>query len=200
MTQTTPDSARTCVGCRQHDTRDALLRLVAMPAPRGEAIVLVPDVRKREAGRGVSVHARYRCLEGAVASGAFKRAFRTPITISARELARNARDGYERRAEGLLMAARRANKLTLGTEATRDAIVERRARLLLIAHDAEGSREDLERAAARLGRACLVWNTKHGLGRLFSRPTLSILAVLDTGIADELLSVVRAAAELAEDA
>ena len=77
---------------------------------------------------------------------------------------------------------------------------ERRARLLLVAADAEGSREELERAIERLGRACLVWNTKQGLGRLFSRPTLSILAVLDIGIADELLSVVRAAAELAEDA
>jgi predicted RNA-binding protein YlxR (DUF448 family) len=200
MIEATSDSTRTCVGCRQTDERGALLRLVAIPAERGEPVTLVPDIRKRESGRGVSVHARYRCLEGAVASGAFKRAFRAPVVSSARELATSARDGYDRRAQGLLIAARRARKLAIGTEAVRDAITERRARLLLVAADAEGSREELERAAERLGRACLVWNNKQGLGRLFSRPTLSILAVLDIGIADELLSVVRATAELAEDA
>lgn len=200
MTELTPHSTRTCVGCRQPDDRGTLLRLVAMPAVQGEPVLLVPDVRKREPGRGVSVHARYRCLEGAVASGAFKRAFRAQLDVSARELAGTAREGYERRAQGLLIAARRADKLALGSEASRDAISSRRARLLVVAEDAEGSREDLERAAERLGRACLVWNTKHRLGRLFSRPTLSIFAVLDRGIADELLSVVRAAAELAEDA
>jgi predicted RNA-binding protein YlxR (DUF448 family) len=202
-------STRTCVGCREKDDRSALLRLVAMPAERTHGdrhdrrdspIALVPDVRKREPGRGVSVHARLGCLEGAIASGAFKRAFRGPVATTARELAHSAREGYERRAQGLLIAARRAHKLALGTEAVREAIAERRARLLVVAVDAEGSREELERAAERLGRACLVWNSKQGLGRLFSRPTLSILAVLDIGIADELLSVVRAAAELAEDA
>jgi uncharacterized protein len=201
MQEATPEiSTRTCVGCREKDDRSALLRLVAMPAERGEPIALVPDVRKREPGRGVSVHARFRCLESAVASGAFKRAFRGPVSSSARELAQSAREGYDRRAQGLLLAARRAHKLVAGTEAVREAIAERRARLLVVAADAEGSRGELERAAERLGRTCLVWNTKLELGRLFSRPTLSILAVLDIGIADELLSVVRAAAELAEDA
>jgi predicted RNA-binding protein YlxR (DUF448 family) len=199
MTEANPDTTRTCVGCRQKDDRGALLRLVAMPAQRGEPIVLVPDVRKREPGRGVSVHARVRCLEGAVSSGAFNRAFKGRVALSARELMTNARTRYEQRAQGLLIAARRARKLAVGTEAVRDAIESRHARLLLVAADAEGSREELEHAAARLGRACLVWNTKQGLGRLFSRATLSILAVTDIGIADELLSVVRAAAELAED-
>src|SRR4051794_27334703 len=144
MIEATPDTTRTCVGCRQTDERSALLRLVAMPAQHGEPVTLVPDVRKREPGRGVSVHARYRCLEGAVASGAFKRAFRSPVASSARELATSARDGYDRRAQGLLIAARRARKLAIGTEAVRDAITERRARLLLVAADAEGSREELE--------------------------------------------------------
>jgi len=198
MTEPIADATRSCVGCRQPDARGALLRLVAVPGPAGR--VLMPDVRKREAGRGVSVHPRYRCLAGAIASGAFKRAFRAPIEASARELADTAREQYERRAQGLLMAARRAHRLAIGTEAVRDSIAERKARLLVVASDAEGSREELERAAQRLGRVCLVWNTKSGLGRLFSRPTLSILAVLDNGIADELLSVVRSSAELAEDA
>jgi len=199
-TDSTQETTRSCVGCRQPEAREALLRWVAVRAPDGAPESIVPDVRKREQGRGVSVHPRYRCLQGAVANGAFKRAFRGPLELSARTLASQARAQYERRAQGLVLAARRSGKLAIGTDAARDAIQTRKARLLLIASDAEGSREELERAAARLGRACLVWNTKQGLGQLFSRATLSILAVLDNGIADELQSVVRAAAGLAEDA
>jgi predicted RNA-binding protein YlxR (DUF448 family) len=189
------------VGCREQDERVALLRLVLVPGHDGHpAPGLLPDVRKREPGRGVSVHPRLRCLQSAVASGAFKRAFKAPVEASATELASVARSQYERRIQGLLIAARRARKLAIGTEAVRDAIQARQAKLLIVASDAEGSREELEQAALRLGRICLVWNTKIGLGHLFSRATLSILAVLDNGIADELQSVVGSVAELAEDA
>jgi ribosomal protein L7Ae-like RNA K-turn-binding protein len=71
---------------------------------------------------------------------------------------------------------------------------------LVIAEDAEGSREELTRAAERLGARCLVWSNKEELGRLFGRAMLSIVGVLDAGIATELRHVVRCAAELAEDA
>jgi uncharacterized protein len=202
MTDVAPDPTRSCVGCREQAERSALLRLVLVsdPGGTGQAPGLLPDVRKREPGRGVSVHPKFRCLQSAVASGAFKRAFKTQLEVSATEIASVARSQYERRAQGLLLAARRAHKLALGTEAVRDAIQDRRAKLLIIAGDAEGSREELEHAAMRLGRTCLVWNTKNGLGHLFSRATLSILAVLDIGIADELQSVVGSVAGLAEDA
>ncbi|HKP55596.1 MAG TPA: DUF448 domain-containing protein [Polyangiales bacterium] len=201
MADGAPQTTRSCVGCREPDERSALLRLILVPSPdQAQAPGLLPDVRKRGPGRGVSVHPRFRCLQSAVQSGAFKRAFKAPVQASASELAHVARVQYERRAEGLLLAARRAHKLALGTEAVRDAIQDRRAKLLIIAGDAEGSREELQQAALRLGRSCLVWNTKIGLGHLFSRATLSILAVLDHGIADELQSVVGSVAGLAEDA
>lgn len=214
MSDATIESTRSCVGCREKDARDTLLRLVAAPLlavpsggvverPEGRSGVareIYPDVRRRAGGRGVSVHPRYRCIEAALRSGALQRAFRGPIKASARELASSASAQYERRAQGLMLAAQRARKLAVGTEAVRDAIADQRAQLLVIAHDAEGSREELERAASRLGRACLVWNSKLGLGRVFNRPTLSILAVLDRGIADEMRSVVGSAAGLAEDA
>ena len=199
MVNSTPEATRSCVGCRETDERAALLRLVLVPG-NGQALGLLPDVRKREPGRGVSVHPKLRCLQSAVASGAFRRAFKAPLEVSASELASVARSQYERRAQGLLLAARRAHKLAVGTEAVRDAIQSRQAKLLVVASDAEGSREELEHAAQRLGRSCLVWNTKIGLGHLFSRATLSILAVLDNGIADELQSVVGSVAGLAEDA
>lgn len=214
MSDATIESTRSCVGCREKDARDTLLRLVAAPLlavsadsqrrdgrlVSGVTREIYPDVRRRAGGRGVSVHPRYRCIESALKSGALQRAFRGPIKGSARELASAAAGQYERRAQGLMLAAQRAHKLAVGTEAVRDAIADQKAQLLVIAHDAEGSREELERAATRLGRACLVWNSKQGLGRVFNRPTLSILAVLDRGIADEMRSVVGSAAELAEDA
>jgi predicted RNA-binding protein YlxR (DUF448 family)/ribosomal protein L30E len=188
--------ARLCVGCRQTDNRDALLRFVS----NGEPAMFAPDIRRRAPGRGVSVHPRYRCVEAAVRTGAFRRALEVDATPSARELATSAAAQYVRRAEGLLLAARRSRHLALGTEAVRDAIAARSVQLLLVANDAEGSREELTEAATRLGRTCLVWSNKQELGRLCGRALLSIVAVLDAGIAHELWHVVRCAAELAEDA
>jgi predicted RNA-binding protein YlxR (DUF448 family)/ribosomal protein L30E len=195
------ESNRACAGCRQRDEREALLRFVA----DGNPPQLAPDIRRRAPGRGVSVHPRYRCVDAAVRSGALRRAFGSELRadLSARELATSAANQYDRRAAGLLQAAYRARKLVIGTEATRSALNASEVQLLLIAEDAEGSREDLVKAAERLfpdGARCLVWSNKEELGRLFGRAMLSIAGVLDTGIATELRHVLRCAAELAEDA
>jgi ribosomal protein L7Ae-like RNA K-turn-binding protein len=120
--------------------------------------------------------------------------------VSARQLSQSAAEQYGRRASGLLQAGHRARKLVMGTDATRDALHSGKVHALLIARDAEGSRDELARAAERLGARCFVWSTKEELGRLFGRAMLSIVGVLDDGIATELRHVVRCAAELAEDA
>jgi predicted RNA-binding protein YlxR (DUF448 family)/ribosomal protein L30E len=195
MNEPVTDSTRSCVGCRQKDAREALLRFVA----DGDPPRFAPDVRRRAYGRGVSVHPRFRCVEAAVRSGALRRALEVDAQTTARELSQSAAAQYNRRAEGLLLAARRAKLVALGTEAARDAIAARSVRLLIVASDAEGDRETLTEAAARLGSDCLVWRNKQELGALFGRALLSIVAVLDVGIASELRHVVRCAAELAED-
>jgi predicted RNA-binding protein YlxR (DUF448 family) len=195
MNETATDGRRSCVGCRQTDSREALLRFVA----DGDPPAFAPDVRRRAGGRGVSVHARYRCVEAAVRSGALRRALGVEASATARELSTAAAAQYQRRAEGLLLSARRAQRLALGTEAVREALSARTVQLLVVAQDAEGSREDLAEAAARLGRGCLQWRNKEELGRLFGRALLSIVAILDAGIASELRHVVRCATELAED-
>jgi ribosomal protein L7Ae-like RNA K-turn-binding protein len=147
------------------------------------------------------VHPRYRCVDAAVRSGALRRALGVDTAdVSARQLSQSASEQYARRAEGLLLAGHRSRKLTLGTEAVRTALNAGQVHVLLIAKDAEGSREELTRAAERLGARCLVWSDKQELGRLFGRAMLSIVGVLDAGIATELRHVVRCAAELAEDA
>jgi predicted RNA-binding protein YlxR (DUF448 family)/ribosomal protein L30E len=196
MNEPVTDGSRSCVGCREKDAREALLRFVA----DGDPPVFAPDIRRRALGRGVSVHPRYRCVAAAVRTGAFRRGLHVESSATARELSQSAAAQYERRAEGLLLAARRSRHIALGTEAVRDAIASRSVQLLLVASDAEGSREELLEAAARLGRDCLVWRNKQELGRLYGRALLSIVAILDAGIASELRHVVRCAAELvAED-
>jgi ribosomal protein L7Ae-like RNA K-turn-binding protein len=209
MIERAPEGDRSCVGCRQTDARDALLRFVVAGLPRAgqgegetEPVQIAPDVRRRAPGRGVSVHPRLRCVEAAVRTGALRRGLGVgdAPSASALELSRMAAEQYRRRAVGLLSSAKRARRLTLGTEATRTAIEELKLRVLLVASDAEGHREELVAAAERLGGSCLVWSNKQELGRLFGRALLSIVGVLDAGIASELRQVVRCASELAEDA
>lgn len=203
MNQPATESSRACAGCRQTDAREALLRFVAVVNPP-EPPQLAPDIRRRAPGRGVSVHPRYGCVEAAVRNGALRRGLGVNMELSARELSRTAAGQYERRAAGLLVAAARTRSVAVGTEAVRAAIAMRKVELLLVARDAEGSREELVDAAERLGRSCLVWSTKQELGRLFGRALLSIVGVLgernSAGIATELRHVVRCATELAEDA
>jgi predicted RNA-binding protein YlxR (DUF448 family) len=197
MNETALDGSRSCAGCRQTDAREALLRFVAAGEGQSE---LAPDIRRRAPGRGVSVHPRYRCVEAAVRSGAFKRALGVDEVAPARELSRSAAAQYRRRADSLLSSAQRARKVALGTDAARRALEERELELLLVAGDAEGSREELMQTADRLGLRCLVWSNKQDLGRVFGRALLSIVGVTDAGIATELRHVVRCATELAEDA
>lgn len=192
---TARQSTRSCVGCRQTEAREALLRFVVA----GDPPVVVPDVRRRGQSRGVSVHPKKSCVASAVSSGALKRAFGADIAADVADISRIACLQYERRAQGLLLAARRAGKLALGEGAVREAIEDRSARALVVASDAEGSRESLERSVMRLGRQGLVFGTKQSLGKLFGRTTLGVLAVRDVGIAEELRSVIEAASGLSED-
>lgn len=201
MIERTEQGNRSCAGCRQTDDREALLRFVVAGAPQdSEPVQIAPDVRRRAPGRGVSVHPRFRCVEAAVRTGALRRGLGVSDASTARELSSMAVAQYQRRAAGLLSAAQRARRLALGTEAVRSALAARTVQLLLVASDAEGSREELVGAAQRLGRHCLVWNNRQELGRQFGRALLSIVGVLDAGIATELRHVVRCASELAEDA
>ncbi|WP_211356530.1 YlxR family protein [Marihabitans asiaticum] len=70
------DPQRTCVGCRQTDSRSTLLRVVAETREDG-AVVLRPDPRRRLPGRGAWLHPSTRCLDLAVRRRALPRALRT---------------------------------------------------------------------------------------------------------------------------
>jgi uncharacterized protein len=187
---------RTCVGCLQKDNRDALLRLVAI----GDPPQLVPDIRRRATGRGVSVHPRRSCVEKALQKKGIQRAFRREIiSPSINDLVKWAADQYHRRMEGLIMAAGRNRRIALGTDAVGRAIDERSIQLLVVATDALGSHQEASEKAAGLGIKTVIFGTKESNGRLFGRELVGVLAILDKGIAEQLASAADRCETLAED-
>ncbi len=62
---------RTCIGCREKAAATELLRVVAGPGS-----TVVPDPRRRAAGRGAWLHPVASCVDLAERRRAFARAFR----------------------------------------------------------------------------------------------------------------------------
>jgi predicted RNA-binding protein YlxR (DUF448 family) len=188
-----------CAGCRQHDEREALLRLVLADDPPR----IVPDVARGARGRGVSVHATRRCLQAAVRSGALQRGLRaaqrgpgTSLEANADELAAWAAGQYARRLEGLLAAAHRTRAAAVGSERVRDVIAQRRAELLVLAHDAGEGQQDLQQTVERLGGRCALYGDRASLGRLFGRELVAVVAITDPAIAEAARAALRCLGEL----
>jgi predicted RNA-binding protein YlxR (DUF448 family)/ribosomal protein L7Ae-like RNA K-turn-binding protein len=164
----------------------------------GDPLAVVPDVRHSGGGRGASVHPRKSCVARAAQSGAFSRAFKREVRANPEELVSWAIGQYERRFDGLLIAAARSGHAALGTERVREAIESSRARLLIVASDSEAKRGDVMAAARRIGGSCLVRGEKTQLGRLFGRDEIAVVAVTDSALSSALLEAARHVAELAE--
>jgi predicted RNA-binding protein YlxR (DUF448 family)/ribosomal protein L7Ae-like RNA K-turn-binding protein len=192
MTLDSAASTRTCVGCRQRDGREALLRIVLA----GDPARAVPDVARRAGGRGVSVHAKRTCLDAAVRGGGLARALRRDPGSTAQELATWAAGQYTRTVTGLIATALRAGKAVLGAERVRDAMNEQRVAQLIVACDAGEGHEGLVHAAERLGRRCLVLGDRASLGRLCSRELVAVMAITDADFAERIRDAALLAAEL----
>ena len=189
-------SIRSCAGCRERAPREALLRFAI--AELGEESALVPDLRRKLPGRGVSVHPTRACLELAFRKGGFARALKGKPRQSAKELAVLAVLQFEKRIDALVLAAWRAKKLCVGTDSVRAAMGRESVELLIVASDAEGRRQELVGSMERLGRRALKRGDKASLGRLLGRDEVAVLGVLDPGIAREVVAAAAHAAELAE--
>lgn len=184
---------RTCAGCRKQDAQAALLRF----AVRSEEPRLLPDVRRRLPGRGVSVHPTRECLRRAIERGGFARAIGGKVSLDTDAICALAASQYERRANGLLLAALRNRSLVIGTDAVRRALDAGPPPLLLLATDAAGRRDELEERVRRLSGRCVSYGTKMELGRLLGRAEVGVLAILDPGIALEVAATAARATELA---
>lgn len=177
---------RTCVGCGQRDDAEAMVRLVA-----GEDGEVAFDLAGGTFGRGAHVHARPTCLEKAPRG--LSRAFKQEVRAGARELGSALVAACDRRAAGLVMAARRTGALAVGADAALEA-VRKGAPLLVIAVDAGSvaSAREVEGAVAE-GRA-VAWRSKSDLGAWIGEDAVAMLAVRHAGIAGELM-ILRAAAD-----
>ena len=102
------------------------------------------------------------------------------------------------RLHGLLGGALRARKLSLGTDATREAIAARQVRLLWVAEDAAGRREEVVAAQRRLGDQVVVLGSKAELGAQLGRGDVGVLGILDEGLAGALRDVAGSLAGLHE--
>jgi uncharacterized protein len=171
---------RTCVGCREVDAPERLVRLVL--GPEGQ---LVPDLAGRAFGRGAWVHPSPVCLAKAAPRG-FRKSFRSEVSTSVMELWSSLRAAADRRIEGLVVAASRAGKLAVGSTAAREAFEAGRAHLILVATDARAAADaGWVHDAVRRGLA-FGWGDKAALGRATRRDEVGVAAVLDDRIAKAL--------------
>jgi predicted RNA-binding protein YlxR (DUF448 family) len=71
---------RTCIGCRSRAAAADLLRVAVAPeaSGSGSTVPVVPDPRRRIAGRGAWLHLDPECVELAQRRRAFARALRDP--------------------------------------------------------------------------------------------------------------------------
>ncbi|HEX7600355.1 MAG TPA: DUF448 domain-containing protein [Polyangiaceae bacterium] len=178
---------RTCVGCGEKAAADAFVRLVL--APDGASVAM--DVSGSSFGRGAHVHPSEACLALAC-KGGLSRAFRTSVVAKASDLRRELVLALDRRAQGLLVGARRAGYLVFGADGVCEALAKG-APLAVVARDAAAAadRNEVRRAIAD-GRA-VAFMTKESLGSLFGREEVAVLAVTHAGIAKTLSSCIRTA-------
>lgn len=179
-------SLRTCVGCGKRADRGTLIGLqfepVSAPAegdrrgnPGGEAFALtLPGVGRRPGGgRGVHVHGKVACLQGAVRKG-LPRVLRRPVRLSADELL--SRVGQALRAEvtETLVAARRQKALGPAGGAT-DAPV-------LWIHAIDARAAGLHEASIGQVQA----GTQRQLGALLNQPEMPVIALSHRQLASRL--------------
>ena len=185
-------NVRTCVGCGSKEDPSALVRLVFDP----QSGMIMVDAKGKSVGRGAHVHPTPKCVENACKSGLSK-SFRASVKVSAAELAKDIAFALDRRVEGLVVAARGAGSLLVGSDKALAAVRDG-APLALVASDAASIAQKTEvMEAAGEGRA-LVWRDKAGLGRAADKGDVAIVAVENAGIAKAIANAVRAMASLRE--
>lgn len=186
---------RTCAGCGQHAAPEELVRVVLDPSS-GELAV---DLAAGGFGRGSWVHPSAPCVTKAI-KGGFAKSFKAKVSVEPQAFGEQLVRAADRRIEGLLGGARRGKLVAVGTDAVKDAIVQQKAELVVVATDAAAAarQRDVEDAVAQ-GRA-IAWNEKLRLGALFGRDEVAVCAVLHPGLAEAIKGVFRASRPFTQSA
>ena len=186
---------RTCVGCRSHEESSSLLRIAYLPQHEP---CLVPDVTSKLGGRGLWLHPNADCVRKALRGG-FSRALRREINLPADAIVEPLQTQLTRRIQGLLLAALRRRRATLGTDAVLEVLATCPVSLLLVAKDAAGRRNDVISRASERGVRVVEIFDQGTLGKLTQREALNFVAVLEPHIAREIADASRWLAGLSED-
>lgn len=189
-TETHNKRERTCVGCGERAEPHDMVRLVL--GPNGEVAV---DAAGGAFGRGAHVHAVPECVTKACKFG-LARSFKAAVKTTSDQLANEIAAAYMRRAEGLLLAAKRAKTLTVGADETLAALLQHPNATVVIANDAASvvKRTEIASAIAE-GRAC-TWTNKASLGRMLARDEVAVCAVIDVAMAEALRQAVGVASSV----
>jgi len=178
---------RTCIGCRQAAGRGELVRLVA--GPDGSVAL---DTRTRIGGRGAWLHPSRACIDLAARRHAVERALGPDVkSFEPAVLCADAIRAFRRKAESLLLAARRAGHLAIGARATAEALESRRVGLVLLTHDAGREGQVLRDLAAETGLPIYTWGSREELGHVFGRAEVAITAVCDEGLGAEIVTTMN---------
>lgn len=166
---------RQCVGCREDDEANRLLRFVAYPAalledlPRetGNATVetqndqqvaksLLFDSLSKLPGRGAYVHLNDACIKSALKAG-FPRAFRSKLNLPDREtFLEMIQQGLRRRLTTIIRGGFRGPDAFLGETKVAASMKENSLTLLIIASNAgEATKQKYRLNAERKGIDCL---------------------------------------------
>lgn len=94
----TPGALRTCIGCKQSDARQKLLRLVRSSNEFGELNALI-DMRRRRPGRGAWLHPSENCIKLALKRRAIGRAL--PGITNGSDIEKELVDSYRQIFESL---------------------------------------------------------------------------------------------------
>lgn len=177
---------RTCVTCRQQAARRELVRVVL--GTGGEIVVDLPGCAP---GRGAWMHPVAKCVAGAPTR--LSRALHAEVSVTPQRLFESLRQSAHQRTAELLSSAHRARALAVGAEAVAVAIDAGTSALVVAATDAHATVQTtrIGREVSQ-GRGC-AWGTQASLGALLGMATVDIVAVFESGLANELKSVIRMA-------
>jgi predicted RNA-binding protein YlxR (DUF448 family) len=158
------------------DAPSSMLRFV--PASTDEVVVDLVSLGAKGpaiAGRGVHVHPRLPCLEGAARKG-FSRSLRRPIRTTTRSLSEQVTSALEARLTSLLDQAHRARKIAAGASNVTEG------ELVIVARDA--SREVVQEMSSLIGQGRVSpMSSRAHLGVLMSGASMDVITVKDTRIA-----------------
>ena len=198
MSESLPEtggSERSCVGCRETDAADRLVRFVVRD---GQLFV---DASRRLTGRGAWAHARWGCIERGVKRGGFAHALHAPVRDDAARVFGAALEICRGEALQRLGLLRRSGVLRFGREQACLAARERQAAALWLARDtAERTARAVREAAAQCGVPVHTVAATAELAQALGAATVAVVALPVTAAGRRLSTAVAIWAQLADEA